>query len=433
MTLSFVRFGIKKALPCTRKTLFAYHSQALQRTIRHSSSSTQNVVSGLRLPADYLSPDEQLMKDSVARLAAEQIQQHVAEMDETSRIKPEVIKCLFENGLMGIEIPAEYNGSNSSFFVSTLVIEELAKVDPSVSVCCDVQNTLINMLFIKLGTAEQKQKYLPRLATDMLSSFCLSEAESGSDAFSLRTIAVQKGDHHIINGTKCWITNAEDAGVFLVMANAKPSDGYKGITCFIVDRETPGLTVGKKEDKLGLRASSTCSVTFEDVKVPSSNIIGEFGKGYKYAIEMLNGGRIGIAAQMLGLAQGCFNHAVNYTFERKQFGKRIFDFQGMQHQIAQVATQIQLGRVMMCNAARRHQMGLPVIKEAAMAKYYASEVATLATSKSIEWMGGVGFTKAYPVEKFYRDCKIGTIYEGTSNIQLNTIAKCLEQEKWSGH
>ncbi|XP_013090231.2 short/branched chain specific acyl-CoA dehydrogenase, mitochondrial-like [Biomphalaria glabrata] len=428
MALSLARICMKRVLPNARNTF-----QTISSSLRQSSNSTQNATSACRLPADYLSPEEQMMKDSVARLCTEKIQQHVAEMDETSHIKPEVIQCLFDNGLMGIEIPAEYGGTNSSFFVSTLVIEELAKVDPSVSVCCDVQNTLINMLFIKLGSAQQKEKYLPRLASDMLSSFCLSEAESGSDAFSLRTTAVQKGDDFIINGTKCWITNAEHAGVFLVMANAKPADGYKGITCFIVDRGTPGLTVGKKEDKLGLRASSTCSVTFEDVKVPSSNIIGEFGKGYKYAIEMLNGGRIGIAAQMLGLAQGCFNQAVNYTYERKQFGKRIFDFQAMQHQIAQVATQIHLGRVMMCNAARRHQMGLPVIKEAAMAKYFASEVATLATSKSIEWMGGVGFTKAYPVEKFYRDCKIGTIYEGTSNIQLNTIAKCLEQEKWSGH
>ncbi|BFZ02086.1 hypothetical protein BsWGS_05125 [Bradybaena similaris] len=385
-----------------------------------------------QLPSDLLSPEEQMMKDSVARLAAEKIQPFVAEMDQTSQMKPEVIQALHDSGLLGIEIPAEYGGTNSTFFVSTIAIEEIAKVDPSVSVLCDVQNTLVNMLIVKLGTEEQKRKYLPRLATDMVGSFCLSEAESGSDAFSLRTSAVLDKGHYILNGTKVWISNAEHAGVFLVMANARPTDGYKGITCFIVDRETEGVGVGKKEDKLGIRASSTCSITFDNVKVPESNILGEFGKGYKYAIEMLNSGRIGIAAQMLGLAQGCFNHAVEYTRERRQFGRRIYDFQGMQHQIANVATQIHVGRVMMCNTARMHQLGLPVVKEAAMVKYFASEVATLTTSKSIEWMGGVGFTKDYPVEKYFRDCKIGTIYEGTSNIQLNTIAKCLEQEKLAG-
>ncbi|XP_059160016.1 short/branched chain specific acyl-CoA dehydrogenase, mitochondrial-like [Physella acuta] len=403
------------------------------RCFTHSTSPLRSAVaSGHQLPADLLSPEEQMMKDSVAQLAIQKIQKHVSEMDENSKMKPEIIQALFENGLMGMEIPAEYGGTNSTFFAATIVIEELAKVDPSVSVLCDVQNTLVNMLFVKLGTEEQKKKYLPRLAKDTLGSFCLSEAESGSDAFALKTTAVKDGDNFILNGTKVWITNAEQAGVFLVMANADPKNGYKGITCFIVDRDTEGLHVGKKENKLGLRASSTCSVILDNVKVPSSNILGEFGKGYKYAITMLNSGRIGIAAQMLGLAQGCFHHAVNYTMERKQFGKRIYDFQGIQHQVAQVATQIEIGKVMMCNAARRHQMGLSVVKEAAMAKYFASEVATLTTSKSIEWMGGVGFTKDYPVEKYYRDCKIGTIYEGTSNIQLNTIAKCLEQEKLSG-
>ncbi|XP_005100424.1 short/branched chain specific acyl-CoA dehydrogenase, mitochondrial isoform X2 [Aplysia californica] len=402
-------------------------------TVPNASQQYEDGYNAPQLPADFLSPDEQMMKDSVARLAAEKIQPYVADMDRDSHMAPEVIQTLFDNGLMGVEIPSDYGGANSSFFVSNIVIEELAKVDPAVSVFCDVQNTLINMLFVKLGSEEQKEKYLPRLASNMVGSFCLSEAESGSDAFALRTSAVQDGDNYIINGTKIWITNAEHAGVFLVMANAKPADGYKGITCFIVDKDMEGVSVGRKEDKLGIRASSTCSVTFDNVRVPSSNILGEFGKGYKYAIEMLNGGRIGIAAQMLGLAQGCYNHAVAYTRDRKQFGQRICDFQGMQHQIAHVATQIQLGRVMMCNAARRHTMGLPVVKEAAMIKYFASEVATLTTSKSIEWMGGVGFTKDYPVEKYFRDCKVGTIYEGTSNIQLNTIAKCLEQEENSAN
>ncbi|RUS76819.1 hypothetical protein EGW08_015417 [Elysia chlorotica] len=382
----------------------------------------------LRLPADFLSPEEQMMKDSVSRLAAEKIQPYVAEMDEGSQMRQDVIKCLFENGLMGVEIPEEYGGTGSKFFMANIVIEELAKVDPAVSVFCDVQNTLINMLFIKLGNDQQKAKYLPRLATDTVGSFCLSEAESGSDAFALRTSAVKDGSDYILNGTKVWITNAEHADVFLVMANADTSAGYKGITCFIVDRDMPGLSIGNKENKLGIRASSTCTVSLDNVRVPSSNILGEFGKGYKYAIEMLNGGRIGIAAQMLGLSQGCFNHAVAYTMDRKQFGRRVFDFQGIQHQVAHAATLIQLGRVMMCNAARRHEMGLSVVKEAAMVKYFAGEVATHVTSKSIEWMGGVGYTKDYPVEKYYRDCKVGTIYEGTSNIQLNTIAKCLEQE-----
>ncbi|GFO36255.1 short/branched chain specific acyl-coa dehydrogenase, mitochondrial-like [Plakobranchus ocellatus] len=381
-----------------------------------------------RLPADFLSPEEQMMKDSVMRVATEKIQPFVAEMDEQSYMRKDVIKCLFDNGLMGIEIPEVYGGTGSKFFTANIVIEELAKVDAAVSVLCDVQNTLVNMLFINLGTEEQKDNYLPRLATDTVGCFCLSEAESGSDAFALRTSAVKDGTDYIINGTKVWITNAEHADVFLVMANANASAGYKGITCFIVDKDMPGLTIGKKENKLGIRASSTCPINFDNVRVPASHILGDFGKGYKYAIEMLNGGRIGIAAQMLGLAQGCFNHAVAYTQDRKQFGQRIFDFQSMQHQISHAATLIQMGRVFMCNAARRHEMGLPVIKEAAMVKYFASEVATHVTSKSIEWMGGVGYTKDYPVEKYYRDCKVGTIYEGTSNIQLNTIAKCIEQE-----
>lgn len=393
------------------------------------SSENDEIYSASHLPADFLSPDEQMMKETVARVAQEKILPYVADMDRDSHMAPEVIQALFENGLMGIEIPAEYGGTSSTFFVSNLATEELAKVDPSVSLIADIQNTLINTLISKLGTEEQKQTYLPRLATNMVGSFCLSEAESGSDAFALRTSAVKDGDNYIINGTKVWISNAEHAGVFLVMANAKPTDGYKGITCFIVDRDAEGLSLGRKEDKLGIRASSTCTVNFENVKVPSSSILGEFGKGYKYAIEMLNGGRVGIAAQMLGLAQGCFDHAVGYTRERKQFGKRICDFQSMQHQIAHVATQIHLGRVMMYNAARRHEMGLPIVKEGAMVKYFASEVATMTTSKCIEWMGGVGYTKDYPVEKYYRDCKVGTIYEGTSNIQLNTIAKCLEQEE----
>ncbi|KAI4889073.1 hypothetical protein NFI96_016097 [Prochilodus magdalenae] len=330
--------------------------------------------------------------------------------------------------LMGIEIGTEYGGTGSSFFSSVLVIEELAKVDPSVAVLCDIQNTLINTLVSNLGTDEQKEKYLPRLATDMVGSFCLSEAGSGSDAFSLKTKAEKHKDYYVIDGSKMWISNAEHAGVFLVMANAELSAGYRGITCFMVDRDTEGLHIGKKENKLGLRASSTCALTFDSLKVPEKSILGKVGQGYKYAIGMLNGGRIGIAAQMLGLAQGCFDHAVPYTRQRVQFGKRIFDFQGMQHQIAHVATQLEAARLLTYNAARLKEAGRPFIKEACMAKYFTAEVATLTTSKCIEWMGGVGFTKDYPIEKYYRDCKIGTIYEGTTNIQLSTMAKLIDKE-----
>ncbi|KAL1264911.1 hypothetical protein QQF64_005266 [Cirrhinus molitorella] len=379
-------------------------------------------------PLQSFSEEESMMRDAVKKFAQERIGPFVSKMDEDSVMDADVISALFQQGLMGIEIGAEYGGTGSSFFSSILVIEELAKVDPSVSVLCDIQNTLINTLLMNLGTDEQKQRYLPRLASDTVGSFCLSESESGSDAFSLKTKAEKRSDYYIINGSKMWISNAEHAGVFLVMANANLAEGYRGITCFIVDRDTDGLHIGKKENKLGLRASSTCALTFDNVKVHEKNILGKVGQGYKYAIGMLNGGRIGIAAQMLGLAQGCFDHTVPYTRQRIQFGKRIFDFQGMQHQIAHVATQLEAARLLTYNAARLKEAGRPFIKEACMAKYFAAEVATLTTSKCIEWMGGVGFTKDYPIEKYYRDCKIGTIYEGTTNIQLSTMAKMIDQE-----
>uniref|UniRef100_A0AAY5EAF4 Short/branched chain specific acyl-CoA dehydrogenase, mitochondrial n=1 Tax=Electrophorus electricus TaxID=8005 RepID=A0AAY5EAF4_ELEEL len=379
-------------------------------------------------PLQTYSEEETMMREAVKKYAQERIAPFVSKMDENSSMDTEVISSLFEQGLMGIEIGTEYGGTGSSFFSSILVIEELAKVDPSVAVLCDIQNTLINTLLMNLGTEEQKEKYLMSLATDMVGSFCLSEAGSGSDAFSLKTKAEKHKDYYIINGSKMWISNAEQAGIFLVMANADPSAGYRGITCFIVEQNTAGLQIGKKENKLGLRASSTCPLTFDNVQVHEKNILGKVGQGYKYAIGMLNGGRIGIAAQMLGLAQGCFDHAVPYTKQRVQFGKRIFDFQGMQHQIAHVATQLEAARLLTYNAARLKEAGRPFIKEACMAKYFASEVATLTTSKCIEWMGGVGFTKDYPIEKYYRDCKIGTIYEGTTNIQLTTMAKLIDQE-----
>lgn len=368
------------------------------------------------------------MRDAVKKYAQERIAPFVSKMDESSHMDDEIIQSLFEQGLMGIEIDPEFGGTGSTFFSSILVIEELAKVDPSVAVLCDIQNTLINTLISNLGTAEQKDKYLSRLSTDTVGSFCLSEAESGSDAFALKTRAEKHGDYYVINGSKMWISNAEHAGVFLVMANVDPSAGYRGITCFIVDRDTEGLEICKKENKLGLRASSTCPLNFDNLKVPAKNILGQIGHGYKYAIGMLNEGRIGIAAQMLGLAQGCFDHTVPYTRQRVQFGKRIFDFQGMQHQIAHVATQIEAARLLTYNAARLKEAGRPFIKEACMAKYFTAEVATLTTSKCIEWMGGVGFTKDYPIEKYYRDCKIGTIYEGTTNVQLSTMAKFIDKE-----
>uniref|UniRef100_K7FLN0 Short/branched chain specific acyl-CoA dehydrogenase, mitochondrial n=2 Tax=Pelodiscus sinensis TaxID=13735 RepID=K7FLN0_PELSI len=374
-------------------------------------------------PLDMLSEEEMMMKEMVKKFAQERIAPLVKTMDANAKMDESVQQGLFEQGLMGIELGPEYGGTGSSFFSVIVVVEELAKVDPAVALLCELQNTITNKMFTTYGTEEQKRTYLPRLTKDLIGSFCLSEAGSGSDAFSLKTRADKKGDYYIINGSKMWISFAELAGVFFVMANVNPSLGYKGITCFIV-----GLQVGKQEAKLGIRASSTCPVIFENVKVPETNILGQLGQGYKYAIELLNVGRIGIAAQMLGLAQGCFDHTVPYTKERVQFGKSIFDFQGMQHQIAQVATQLEAARLLTYNAARLVEAGKPFVKESSMAKYYAAEVAALTTSKCIEWMGGVGFTKDYPIEKYYRDCKIGAIYEGTSNIQLSTIAKCIAQE-----
>ncbi|KAM4774424.1 short/branched chain specific acyl-CoA dehydrogenase, mitochondrial isoform 2-T2 [Cyanocitta cristata] len=405
-------------------------------------------------PLQMFTEEEAMLKDMVTKFAQERVAPFVQKMDENAKMEDSIIQGLFEQGvctllpnlyfwkLMSIELGEEYGGTGASFFSIILAVEELAKVDPAVALVCELQNTLTNKLFTTYGTEEQKRTYLPRVSKDTLGSFCLSEAGSGSDAFSLKTRAEKKGDYYIINGSKMWISLAEDAGVFFVMANTDPSLGYRGITCFIVDRNTEGLHVGKKEDKLGIRASSTCPVTFDNVKVPETNILGQVGQGYKYAIGMLNTGRIGIAAQMLGLAQGCFDRTVPYTKERVQFGKSVFDFQGMQHQIAQVATQLEAARLLTYNAARLAETGRPAIKEASMAKYFTAEVpaspslqgfipllvATLTTSKCIEWMGGVGFTKNYPIEKYYRDCKIGTIYEGTSNIQLSTIAKFLAQE-----
>ncbi|KAI6195549.1 Acdh-3 [Aphelenchoides fujianensis] len=379
-------------------------------------------------PLTQLSEEEWALKETVKRFANDVIRPLVREMDKTSKMDPRVIKGSFENGLMGVEVPAEYDGPEASFFSVNLIVEELAKVDPAVATCVDVHNTLVVPLIMELGTKEQKEKYLPKLHSEWVGSFCLSEESSGSDAFALKTVAKPDGDDYVINGSKLWITNAENSSLYLVFANVDPAQKHKGITCFLVERSTPGLSIGKPEDKLGIRCSSTCPVHFDNVRVHKSAILGEKGKGYKYAIECLNSGRIGIGAQMVGLAQGCFDAAIPYLQERKQFGKRLIDFQGMQHQIASVATEIEAARLMIYNAARMKEAGLPYIKEAAMGKLYASNVATRATSLAVEWLGGVGFTKEYPVEKFYRDCKIGNIYEGTSNIQLNTIAKIVDLE-----
>lgn len=380
------------------------------------------------LPLTLYSDEELAMKEVVAKLSKEKFAPLVKEMDEKSEMYPEVIESLFENGLMNISVDPKYDGVGASFFTTLLAVEEIAKVDPSISAMVDVHNTLFVETICAYGSEDQKLKYLPRCATNLVGSFCLSEPNAGSDAFSLKTSAKKDGNHFILNGSKCWITNAENAGAYIIFANADFSAGYKGITAFMVDRDTPGLTIARHEDKLGIRASSTCPVILEDARVPASNIIGEYGKGYKIAIETLNEGRIGIGAQMVGLAQGVFDHAVKYTLERTAFKQKIFEFQGMQHQIADVATQIEAARLLVYNAARLRESGLPYVKEAAMAKYHAGNVAVEAANKAIEWMGGVGFTRDYPVEKYLRDSKIGQIYEGTSNIQLNTIAKIIKSE-----
>uniref|UniRef100_A0A8C5J971 Short/branched chain specific acyl-CoA dehydrogenase, mitochondrial n=1 Tax=Junco hyemalis TaxID=40217 RepID=A0A8C5J971_JUNHY len=360
-------------------------------------------------PLQTFTEEEAMLKDMVTKFAQERVAPFVQKMDENAKMEESIVQGLFEQGLMSIELGEEYGGTGASFFSIILAVEELAKVDPAVALVCELQNTLTNKLFTTYGTEEQKRTYLPRVSKDTLGSFCLSEAGSGSDAFSLKTRAEKKGDYYIINGSKMWISLAEDAGVFFVMANTDPSLGYRGITCFVVDRNTEGLQVGKKEDKLGIRACSTCPVTLDNVKVPESSILGQVGQGYKYAIGMLNTGRIGIAAQMLGLAQGCFDRTVPYTKERVQFGKSVFDFQ------------------VIVDGMFPPTKNKIFVYKSSLAKLIR-EVATLTTSKCIEWMGGVGFTKNFPIEKYYRDCKIGTIYEGTSNIQLSTIAKFLAQE-----
>ena len=381
----------------------------------------------VRPPLTQLTEDEAMFRDAVRQFAEETVAPLVGKMDEEAQLDPTLLPQLFELGLMGVEIPDSLGGTGANFFTSVLVVEELSRVDPSVGVLVDVQNTLVNNCILRWGTEEQKERLLARLASDTVGAYALSEAGSGSDAFALQTRARKDGDGWIIDGNQLWITNGNEAGLFIVFANVDPSQGYRGITAFIVEREMPGFTVGKKEDKLGIRASSTCELIFDGVRVPEENVLGEVGKGYKIAIETLNEGRIGIGAQMVGLAQGALDHTVRYVQEREQFGRTIGSFQGVQFQIAQMRTELEAARLMVYNAARLKDAGLPFLEEAAMAKLFASQAAQRIASEAVDLYGGYGFTKEYPVEKLYRDSKIGSIYEGTSNMQLQTIAKYMRR------
>ncbi len=370
-----------------------------------------------------LGEDEQMFRDTVRQFATEQIAPLVRSMDDAQQMEPRLIQQLFKLGLMGIEIPEQYGGAGGTFFEAILAVEEISAVDPAVGVLVDVHNTLCINALVRWATEEQKQKYLTRLAKDTIGAYALSEASSGSDAFALQTRATRRGDDYVLNGHKLWITNAKEAGLFIVFATLDPTLGYKGITAFLVEKGTPGFTLGKKEDKLGIRASSTCELIFTDCVIPAAQVLGEPGKGYKIAIETLNEGRIGIGSQMLGLAAGAWGHAARWAKERKQFGKPIVEFQAMQFQLAEMATEIEAARLMVYNAARLKDAGHEFLKEAAMAKYFTSQVAEKVASLAVEVFGGSGFVKDYPVEKYYRDAKIGKIYEGTSFMQLATIAK----------
>ncbi|KAF2091024.1 short-chain specific acyl-CoA dehydrogenase mitochondrial precursor [Saccharata proteae CBS 121410] len=380
-------------------------------------------------PISHMSETETLMADSVSKFANEVVLPKVREMDEAEKMDPAIVEQCFEQGLMSIEIPEEYGGAGMNFTAGIVAIEELARVDPSVSVMVDVHNTLVNTAILKYGTPESHRKWLPKLATNTVGSFCLSEPVSGSDAFALATKAVKTDSGYKISGSKMWITNSMEAGFFIVFANLDPSKGYKGITAFIVEKGTPGFSIAKKEKKLGIRASSTCVVNFDDVEVPKDHLLGEEGQGYKYAIGLLNEGRIGIAAQMTGLALGAWENAAKYVWnERKQFGQLVGSFQGMQFQLAQAYTEIAAARALVFNAARKKEAGDDFVQDAAMAKLYASQVAGRVSGQAVEWMGGMGFVREGLAEKFFRDSKIGAIYEGTSNIQLSTVARLLERK-----
>jgi alkylation response protein AidB-like acyl-CoA dehydrogenase len=372
-----------------------------------------------------LSEDEEMFRASVREFAEGELRPRVEAMDEAGKLDPALIKQCFDLGLMGIETPEEYDGAGASFFTAIIGVEELSRVDASVGVFVDVQNTLVNNALLRWANPEQKRKYLPQLATSKVGAYALSEAGSGSDAFALSTRAVEQTDHYLLNGRKLWITNGNEADIFIVFANANPEAGYRGITAFIVEKSFEGFSVGKKENKLGIRASSTTEIIMEDCRVPKENVLGEVGKGYKTSIETLNEGRIGIGAQMIGLARGALEAALAYTDEREQFGRSVNEFQGVQFQLAEMATELEAARLMVYNAARLKDAGRPFVKEAAMAKLYSSRAAERISSRAIELYGGYGFVKDYPVEKFWRDSKIGAIYEGTSNMQLQTIAKII--------
>lgn len=391
----------------------------------HFSSAVSDIFPS---PVSVLTDDEETFKNYVAKIAKEKISPYVKEMEANSKITNDVLNTLFVSGLLGLEVSSDYGGSGCSFMKVILAVEEIAKVDPSVAVLVDIQNTLITRLIGKIGTKKQKETYLPRLATSSVGSFCLSEATSGSDAFALKTTAKKEGDHYLINGSKMWISNSDLADIFLVMANVAPEKGYKGITCFIADKTVPGITIGRKESKLGLKASGTHEIYFDNYKVSENNVLGEVGQGYKYTINYLNEGRVGIAAQMVGLAEGCFNCTVPYLLERRQFGQPLFNFQSIQHQIARLATEIEVTKLMVYNTARLVDAKKPFVKQAAMSKYFSAELAGKITTNCIDLMGGVGFTTDFPQEKYYRDCKAGTIYEGTTNIMLNTIIKHIKTE-----
>jgi butyryl-CoA dehydrogenase/short/branched chain acyl-CoA dehydrogenase len=377
-------------------------------------------------PLTSLTEDEILFRDNIRQFAEEKVRPLAKEMDEKGVFDHDLLHQFFQLGLMGIEVPEQFGGGGGKFFEAIIAVEELSRADASAGVVVDVQNTLVNNALLRWGSDDQKKRYLPRMAADTVGAYALSEAGSGSDAFALQTRAELKGSDYVLNGRKLWITNGKEAGLFILFATIDPSAGYKGITAFIIEKNFPGFTVGKKEDKLGIRASSTCELILEDCRVPKVNVLGEVGKGYKIAIETLNEGRIGIGAQMLGVARGAWEYASKYSQERKQFGKPISEFQGIQFQIAQMATDIEAARLLVYNAARLKDARMNFVKEAAMAKLFCSQVAERVASLAIEIYGGYGFTKDYPVEKYWRDSKIGKIYEGTSNMQLATIAKLVQ-------
>lgn len=372
-----------------------------------------------------LSEEEMMFRDAVAGFAEEEVRPRVAAMEAAGKIDPQLLPKYFELGLMGIEVPEQYGGAAGSLFMVTLAVEEISKIDAASAIVCDVQNTLVNYPIAKYGSDAQKSKYLPMLTADTVGAYALSESGSGSDAFGLATRAEKRGDRWVLNGQKLWVTNGAEAGVFVVFVNADPSAGYRGITAFIIERHFKGFTVGKKEEKLGIRASSTVELLLDDCEVPDENVLGPVGQGYKIAINTLNEGRIGIGAQMIGVAQGALTATIQYLAERKQFGKSLSEFQGIQFQVAQAATDLEAARLMVYNAARLKDAGKDIAREGAMAKLFSSQVCERVTSLCVELFGGYGYTKDYPVEKYYRDAKIGTIYEGTSNMQLQTIAKAI--------